>query len=61
MPRDDAKDVFLTVFNGRLTWDMTGPHADMLDEFPYLGPPHKVRSFGAEMEKGRSTVQVVGR
>ncbi len=61
MPRDDAKDVFLTVFNGRLTWDKCGPHTDMLDEFPYLGPPHKVRTFGAEMEKGRSTVQVVGR
>jgi hypothetical protein len=44
MPRDDAKDVFLTVFNGRLTWDGCGPHADMLDKFPYLGPPHKTRT-----------------
>jgi hypothetical protein len=61
MPRDDAKDVFLTVFNGRLTWDKCGPHADMLDEFPYLGPPHATRSWGAEPEKSRSTVQVLGR
>jgi len=61
MPRDDAKDIFLTVFNGRLTWDKCGPHADMLDEFPFLGPPHKVRSMVAEPERGRPTVQVVGR
>ena len=34
-PRDDSKDVFLTVMNGRLTWDKTGPHTDLLDEFPF--------------------------
>ncbi|MDA4113051.1 MAG: DUF4331 domain-containing protein [Thaumarchaeota archaeon] len=39
-PTDDGKGVFLTVFNGRLTRDKTGPHADLLDEFPYLGQPH---------------------
>jgi hypothetical protein len=43
MPRDDGKGVFLTVFNGKLTWDKTGPHNDLLNEFPYLGPPHKSR------------------
>ncbi len=61
MPRDDAKDVFLTVLNGRLTWDKCGPHADMLDEFPFLGPPHQVRQWGAEQAKGRPTVKVMGR
>jgi hypothetical protein len=39
-PTDDAKDVFLTVMNGRLTWDKTGPHTDLLDDFPFLGAPH---------------------
>jgi len=24
--------------------DKVGPHGDLLDEFPYLGPPHKVWS-----------------
>jgi hypothetical protein len=61
MPRDDAKDVFLTVLNGRLTWDNCGPHADMLDEFPFLGPPHEIRSAGAETGKSRSTIRLVGR
>jgi hypothetical protein len=37
---DDGKGVFLTVFNGRLTRDKTGPHADLLDGFPYLDQPH---------------------
>ncbi|MBI0583963.1 MAG: DUF4331 family protein [Methanomassiliicoccus sp.] len=61
MPRDDAKDVFLTVLNGRLTWDKCGPHTDMLDEFPFLGAPHEVRSMGAEPSESRPTVQVMGR
>jgi hypothetical protein len=61
MPRDDAKDVFLTVFNGRLTWDMTGPHEDMLDDFPYLGPPHKTRIENAEPGMTRRTITAVAR
>lgn len=40
---DDGKGLFLTVFNGKLTGDKTGPHTDLLNEFPYLGPPHKNR------------------
>jgi Domain of unknown function (DUF4331) len=40
-PTDDGKGVFLTVMNGRLTRDKTGPHTDLLDEFPFLGAPHK--------------------
>jgi hypothetical protein len=42
-PTDDSKDVFLTVFNGKLTWDKCGPHTDLLHEFPFLGPPHNNR------------------
>jgi hypothetical protein len=42
-PTDDGKGVFLTVFNGKLTRDGTGPHSDLLNDFPYLGQPHKNR------------------
>jgi len=38
---DDVVDVFLSVLtNGKVTGDKVGPHSDLLDEFPYLGPPH---------------------
>jgi Domain of unknown function (DUF4331) len=38
---DDVVDVFLSIYtNGKLTEDKVGPHRDLLDEFPYLGPPH---------------------
>ena len=38
---DDAADDFVsTVTNGRITGDGIGPHADFMDQFPYLGPPH---------------------
>jgi hypothetical protein len=38
---DDAADLFLAVLtNGRVTGDLVGPHRDLLDEFPYVGPPH---------------------
>ena len=38
---DDVVDVFLSVLtNGRVTGDKVGPHGDLLEEFPYLGPPH---------------------
>ncbi|MGE5574612.1 MAG: DUF4331 family protein [Ignavibacteria bacterium] len=47
-PTDDGKGLFLTVFNGRLTSDKTGPHNDMLKEFPYLGAPHITRTFNAQ-------------
>jgi hypothetical protein len=46
-PVDDGKGLFLTVFNGKLTSDKTGPHNDMLKEFPYLGAPHVSRTFSA--------------
>ncbi len=48
-PTDDSKDVFLTVFNGRLTWDKCGPHTGLLDEFPYLGAPHSPKTFEAKI------------
>jgi len=38
---DDVVDIFLSMLtNGRVTGDKVGPHGDLLDEFPYLGPPH---------------------
>lgn len=39
---DDAFDSFLRILtNGQVTEDGVGPHADLLAEFPYLGPPHR--------------------
>jgi hypothetical protein len=38
---DDVSDYFLGILtNGKVTEDKVGPHGDLLDEFPYLGPPH---------------------
>jgi Domain of unknown function (DUF4331) len=38
---DDVVDVFFSIVtNGKVTGDKVGPHGDLLDEFPYLGPPH---------------------
>ena len=38
---DDVVDVFLSVItNGKVTGDKVGPHGDLLNEFPYVGPPH---------------------
>jgi hypothetical protein len=42
---DDVSDLFLAILtNGKVTGDNVGPHHDLLDEFPYLGPPHVIRS-----------------
>jgi hypothetical protein len=42
---DDVSDFFLAILtNGKVTGDNVGPHDDFLDEFPYLGPPHIIRS-----------------
>jgi hypothetical protein len=39
---DDVVDVFFSILtNGKVTGDKVGPHGDLLDEFPYLGPPHE--------------------
>ena len=38
---DDVVDVFFSILtNGRVTGDKVGPHDDLLEGFPYLGPPH---------------------
>jgi hypothetical protein len=55
-PTDDGKGVFLTVFNGKLTGDKTGPHTDILNEFPYLGAPHIPRVFSAKMSQSKVMV-----
>jgi hypothetical protein len=41
---DDVVDVFFSIYTNRSVTDKVGPHRDLLDEFPYLGPPHKVWS-----------------
>jgi len=42
---DDVSDLFLAILtNGKVTGDRVGPHNDLLNEFPYLGPPHIIRS-----------------
>ena len=37
---DDVVDLFFSVYTNRQVTDKVGPHGDLLDEFPYLGPPH---------------------
>jgi uncharacterized protein DUF4331 len=43
---DDVIDLFISILtNGKITRDNVGPHKDLLANFPYLGPPHKLRSI----------------
>ena len=37
---DDVVDLFFSMYANREITDKVGPHGDLLDEFPYLGPPH---------------------
>jgi uncharacterized protein DUF4331 len=37
---DDVVDLFFSMYANRNVTDKVGPHGDLLDEFPYLGPPH---------------------
>lgn len=38
---DDVVDVFFSMLgNGTVVGDQEGPHGDLLDSFPFLGPPH---------------------
>jgi hypothetical protein len=38
---DDTADLLAALLTrGRITSDLVGPHTDLLDAFPYLGPPH---------------------
>ena len=40
---DDAADTFMAIMtNNKIAGDGVGPHRDLLDEFPYVGPPHGV-------------------
>jgi len=39
---DDVVDRFFSMLANRMVTDKVGPHVDLLDEFPYLGPPHDV-------------------
>ncbi len=42
--RDDVVDIFFSIYtNGKVARDRVGPHGDLLDEFPYPGPPHENR------------------
>ena len=42
--RDDVVDLFFSIYtNGKVAGDSVGPHGDLLDDFPYLGPPHESR------------------
>src|SRR6267378_7271927 len=41
---DDVADVFFSIYANRNVTDKVGPHRDLLDEFPYLGPPHSIPS-----------------
>jgi len=37
---DDVVDLFFSIYKNAKITDKVGPHGDLLDEFPYLGPPH---------------------
>jgi Domain of unknown function (DUF4331) len=37
---DDVVDEFFSMLTNRKVTDKVGPHGDLLNEFPYLGPPH---------------------
>jgi Domain of unknown function (DUF4331) len=38
---DDTADLLAALLTrGRITSDTVGPHTDLLEEFPFLGPPH---------------------
>jgi hypothetical protein len=42
---DDVLDHFLAILTkGKVMTDKVGPHTDLLATFPYLGPPHTIRS-----------------
>ena len=43
--------VFFSIYTNRNVTDKVGPHGDLLDEFPYLGPPHKSVCLVTEQHK----------
>jgi hypothetical protein len=40
---DDVVDLFFSIYTNRNVTDKVGPHRDLLDKFPYLGPPRDRR------------------
>ena len=52
---DEVEPLFLSVLtNGKVTGDNVGPHTDMLDEFPYVGPPHTATRTGGRTGDGQA-------
>ena len=49
---DDVADVFFSMYANRNVTDQVGPHRDLLDEFPYLGPPHSIESNSHNVTSG---------
>ena len=48
---DDTADLLAALLTrGRITSDLVGPHTDLLDDFPYLGPPHPPGVAASEVE-----------
>src|SRR5947208_1253520 len=45
MLTDDVVDLFFAIYANRNVTDKVGPHGDLLDDFPYLGPPHNVKQL----------------
>ncbi len=37
---DDVVDIFFSMLTNKKVTDKVGPHGDLLNESPYLGPPH---------------------
>ena len=45
---DDVANVFLAILtNGKVYESGIGAHPDLLADFPYLGPPHRILPAGA--------------
>jgi len=43
---DDVVDIFFSMITtGKVTGDKVGPHSDLLDEFPYLGPHNVLKQL----------------
>jgi hypothetical protein len=40
------------MYANRSVTDNVGPHRDLLDEFPYLGPPHSIESNSHKATSG---------
>jgi len=43
---------------GKVTGDKVGPHIDLLNEFPYLGPPQQGSQLKKVSHRNHGTVQI---